>query len=85
MVKIDVEGFEPSVFKGAESLLRDHNVWFIATGEWGLWLTGALGGVEWGARCGLRVAQAWPLAGVVFASQRCRCQHCGHGQGKVSR
>ncbi|GBF94364.1 hypothetical protein Rsub_06986 [Raphidocelis subcapitata] len=30
MIKIDVEGYEPSVLKGAEGLLRDHNVWFIA-------------------------------------------------------
>ncbi|KAI8477232.1 MAG: S-adenosyl-L-methionine-dependent methyltransferase [Monoraphidium minutum] len=29
-IKIDVEGFESQVLAGAEGLLRDHNVWFIA-------------------------------------------------------
>jgi FkbM family methyltransferase len=31
-MKIDVEGFEAEVLKGAAQLLDNHNVWFIAAG-----------------------------------------------------
>jgi hypothetical protein len=34
-MKIDVEGFEPSVLKGAQGLLSKRNVWFISAGEGG--------------------------------------------------
>ena len=32
VVKMDVEGWELEVLKGAAGLLQQHNVWFILTG-----------------------------------------------------
>lgn len=33
VIKMDVEGFETEVLKGATGLLQRHNVWFIMTGD----------------------------------------------------